>query len=249
MGTLLPCGSHHTCFFGKVLFTSPVNTQTHLKTDLLHSAFPPLSQLSFLTRDQAGISSPFFAKNFLAGSQSHMQGPIPCADFQPLPGACHSQSHKRSQMRACTSATRSIQPSQEAVSPASCRPVPLALLPQSQLPGHVWHLPDPGSPPKTPPPSRRHHKRVPGQQQGRNRSEPRAPSTAPSSRCAAPRPPGRAPAMSGSDRSRADPAQPGPARGRPCPLDAQVALRCLMGSGCLQEPLTPRQGESSNKRL
>lgn len=130
MGTLLPCGSHHTCFFGKVLFTSPVNTQTPLKTDLLHSAFPPLSRLGFLTRDQAGVSSPFLAKNFLAGSQSHMQGPIPCADFQPLPGACQSQSHKRSQMRACTSATRSIQPSQEAL----CHPPAAGLCPSPFCP-------------------------------------------------------------------------------------------------------------------
>lgn len=55
--------------------------------------------------------------------------------------------------------------------------------------------------------------------------------------------------MSGGDSGGAEPAQAGPARGRPCPLDAQVPLRCLMGSGCLQEPLTPRQGENSDKRL
>lgn len=60
---------------------------------------------------------------------------------------------------------------------------------------------------------------------------------------------GPVPAMPGSDRSRADPAQAGPARGRPCPLHARVTLRCLMGSGCLQEPLIPRRGENSNKRL
>lgn len=43
--------------------------------------------------------------------------------------------------------------------------------------------------------------------------------------------------------------QTGPAPGRGCPLDAQVTLCCLMESGCLQQPLTPRRGESSNKKL
>lgn len=60
---------------------------------------------------------------------------------------------------------------------------------------------------------------------------------------------GPVPAMPGSDRSRADPAHAGPARGWPCPLHARVTLRCLMGSGCLQEPLIPMRGENSNKRL
>lgn len=95
-----------------------------------------ISQLVFLTRVQAGVPSPFLSKSVLAGSQSHTQGPIPCADSSPFQGLVSEPREKPNEaLHLC----HPFHPAEwgPSVSPASCRPssvCPLLLCPSPSFP-------------------------------------------------------------------------------------------------------------------
>lgn len=191
------------------------------------------------------MSPPFLAEIVLAESQSHTWGLFHELISIPSRGLSTSKPQEEPNEGLHLCDPLHLPEPGRSVSSASCRlkPVPLAPLPQSQFPGDVWHLPGSESPPKTP----TTNGSLASREAGTHPSPARAAQPPPAVRCS--RTAGPVPAMPGSDRCRADPAHAGPARGWPCPLHARVTLRCLMGSGCLQEPLIPMRGENSNKRL
>lgn len=122
---------------GKVLFTSPVNTQTPFKTgrmvghDVLHTALPPWlygSHTVWFSNEGPswGPSLPCKEMSLIGDipgwilelhSKDLFHVLISSSFFQGCP--CQSQSHERSKIRACTSASparaASFQPSQEAL--------------------------------------------------------------------------------------------------------------------------------------
>lgn len=214
MDTLLPYGSHHICSFGKVLFSSPVNIQTPLKTDLLHLAFLIcvwISQLVFFNKGplRGALSLPF-KKSLLDPKATgrdlfHVLIPAPSRGLwvskpqeKPNEGShlCHPF-HPAERGRSVPAAD----PAPSA--PRSSAPVPISR--------RCLALPGAGSPPKTPAPQR-------GPWAAARQKHPsRVSRHSPSS-----------PAVCGGDSGGADPAQ--------VPPGAAVSARCS-GSPALPDGL------------